>query len=454
MNAFDKVIGYNDIKAELLQICDMLKNREKYEQFGAKFPHGIILHGKPGVGKTLMANAFIKESGLPCYTVRRKDASPYFTKEIEKAFCDARENAPAIVFLDDMDKFSNEDDRHTDAEEYVAIQACIDESAGQDVFVLATVNNIHKLPDSLIRAGRFDRELRFYSPKRSDARKIVEYYLSDKKLSEEANLDDFVKMMTYNSCSELETIINDAAIRAAYAGKDVIEMNDLAASVLTIQYNINSRLNKPGARRRRRRFEDFCDEEDDAVVENEPVSALEKRKVALHEAGHLVASEILKRGSVGLATICPNASSKGFIYKCVDTNSRSAEILISLAGKAAVELYYFDACASGCESDISSAVKLIRSGITYSGTHGFSVVQTSLGDDYDHYYSDNYKNSIEILTKTELEKYMRKAREIMMKNRAFLEKVTDALLEKEVLLASDIKSIRESVTGTPTEAAA
>ena len=447
MNAFDKVIGYNDIKAELMQICDMLKNREKYEKLGAKFPHGIIMHGRPGVGKTLMANAFIKESGLPCYTVRRKDATPGFTKEIEKAFSDARENAPAIVLLDDMDKFSNEDDRHCDAEEYVAIQACIDESAGHDVFVLATVNKMSKLPDSLVRAGRFDRDIRFYSPKRSDARKIVEYYLSDKKLSENVNFDDLVKMMTYNSCSELETIINDAAIRAGYAGKEVIEMNDLTASVLTMQYNIDAGWNTPGTRRRRRRDDDDEDE-NETVSESEPVSELERRKIALHEAGHLVASEVLKSGSVGLATIRSGSSSKGFIYQCIENNSRRDAIVISLAGKAAVELYYSDVCASGCQSDIEKAVALIKVGIRYSGTHGFCGVETSIGGGYETAYSDSYKTTVEILTKAELEKYMFKVRDIMMKNRDFLEKVTEALLEKEVLLASDIKAIRDSVTIT------
>ena len=417
MNAFDKVIGYSDIKAELMQICDMLKNREKYEKLGAKFPHGIIMHGRPGVGKTLMANAFIKESGLPCYTVRRKDASYDFTKEIEKAFSDARENAPAIVLLDDMDKFSNEDDRHRDAEEYVAIQACIDESSGHDVFVLATVNKMSKLPDSLVRAGRFDRDIGFYSPKRSDARKIVEYYLSDKKLSEDVNFDDLVKMMTYNSCSELETIINDAAIRAGYAGKDVIEMNDLTASVLTMQYHIDAGWNTPGGRRRRRRDEDDDEDENETTSETEPVSELDRRKTALHEAGHLVASEILKSGSVGLATIRSDGSSRGFIYQCIENNSRRDAIVISLAGKAAVELYYSDVCASGCQSDINKAAGLIRDGIMESGTHGFCGVETSIG--YGTACSDSYKATVEILTKAELEKNMFKVREIMLRNRDF-----------------------------------
>ncbi len=460
MNAFDKVIGYNDIKAELMQVCDMFTNRERYEKLGAKMPRGVLMYGRPGLGKTLMANALIKESGLPSYTVRRKDASPDFTKEIVAAFAQARENAPAIVFLDDMDKFSNEDERHRDAEEYVAVQACIDESAGFDVFVLATVNDIRKLPHSLRRAGRFDREIHFYSPKKSDARRIVEHYLADKKLAADVNFDDLVKMMSYSSCSELETIINDAAIRAAFARKDSIEMNDLIASVLSMQYSIGAGWNTPGVARGSN-YGDGDDGDYDDGDENETGdgddgnddddddgndTALERRMTAIHEAGHLVASEVLKSGSVGLATIKSDGHERGgLIYNCIKINRRRDLILIALAGKAAVELYYSETCANGCRSDIGKAVSLIRDGLTESGTHGFCGIDTSLGFGQ---YSDGYKNTVENIITVELEKNLFKVRDIILKNKEFLEKATEALLEKEVLLASDIKAIRNSVTIT------
>ena len=456
MNAFDKVIGYNDIKEELMQICDMFKYRERYEALGAKMPRGVLMYGKPGVGKTLMANSFIEESGLPCFTVRRKDASPDFAKEIVAAFDKARENAPAIVFLDDMDKFSNEDDKHRDAEEYVAVQSCIDESASFEVFVLATVNDIRKLPPSLKRAGRFDREIHFPAPKRSDAGKIVRHYLAGKKLSADVDFDDLVKMMSYSSCSELETIINDAAVRAAYAQKESIEMNDLVASVLSMQYSIGAGWNSPG--RSRGSDEDDCDDDDsddgyeddgDETVGNEDderVTAREKRETAIHEAGHLVASEVIKKGSVGLATIKSDGREKGgLIYNCIRFKKRRELILIALAGKAAAELYFSETCANGCGSDIEKAVDLIRDGVTSSGTHGFLGIEVSLAF---RDYSEAYKVMVDSIVKAELERNMFKVRDILLKNREFLEKVTEALLEKEVLLASDIKAIRNSVTIT------
>ena len=178
MSKFDKIIGYDSIKKELLQICDMLKNKEFYSNLGAKLPNGILLYGDPGLGKTLMAKCFIDESGLKTFVIR-KNKSENFVEHISDVFNEAKKCAPAIVFLDDMDKFANEDKNHRDAEEYVAVQSAIDEVKGCDVFVLATVNEYRKLPSSLTRSGRFDRSIEVCSPSSADSIKIIEYYLKD-----------------------------------------------------------------------------------------------------------------------------------------------------------------------------------------------------------------------------------------------------------------------------------
>ena len=178
MNNFEKIIGYDLIKTELLQVCDMIKNREVYAELGAKLPCGVLLYGNPGLGKSLMAKCFIKECNLKSFTLR-KSKSENFVEYITETFNKAKENAPSIVFLDDMDKFANEDDDHSDAEEYVAVQAGIDSVKGIDVFVIATVNDIEKLPDSLKRAGRFDKCIEFYRPSYDDSVKIIKHYLEN-----------------------------------------------------------------------------------------------------------------------------------------------------------------------------------------------------------------------------------------------------------------------------------
>ena len=419
MSAFDKIIGYQTIKEELLQICDMIHNREIYENLGAKQPQGILLYGDPGLGKSLMAKSFITESGLPAYIVRRDKGSDDFIGKITDTFEKAKKNAPAIVLLDDMDKFANEDDRHIDAEEYVAVQAGIDEVKGCNVFVFATVNEIRKLPRSLIRSGRFDRKIEVNSPTDRDAEEIIKYYLAEKKVSDNVNMDDLVKMVSYGSCAELETILNEAAIGAAYARKEKIEMDDLVKSVLRMQYDAP---------------DNFTKKSSDALKE-----------IALHEAGHLVVSEILTPGSVGLASLrtAGRDSTGGFIHRCMPVTRRVHHILISLAGKAAVELYYSGVCASGCQSDIRKAADNIRDAISESGTGGFGMIDVA-----NHRFpesSESFNSRNESVVHAELERYMFKAREILIKNRDFLEKAAQMLSEKETLLYSDIRKLRESI---------
>lgn len=417
-NAFEKIIGYSSIKKELLQLCDMVKNRDVYEKLGAKLPQGILLYGDPGLGKTLMAKCFIEESGLEAYVVRRNKGNDDFIADITETFQSAKAHAPSIVFLDDMDKFANEDRNHCDAEEYVAVQSGIDEVKHCDVFVLATVNNLWKLPKSLKRSGRFDRKIEVKTPNERDAKEIIAYYLSDKAVSDDVNMDDLVRMISYSSCAELETILNEAAIRAAYERKAVIEMSDLVKAVLRMEYNAP---------------------DTDALS-----SAESRRKKALHEAGHLVVSEILCAGSVGLASIRDSEESDagGFIHRCKRLGGRVEYAQASLAGKAAVELYYADPCTCGCVDDINRAFTIIRDGMAEEGTLGFGMIDVAT--ERFSQTSESLNARGEAVTQAELERYMLQTRNILLNNRKFLERATEALLEKETLLFSDIQKLRSA----------
>ena len=422
MSAFDKIIGYEPIKKELLQIVDMIRNGDVYEALGAKLPQGVLLHGAPGLGKTMMANCFIEESALPAYVVRRNKGSNDFISEVTETFQKAKENAPCIVFLDDIDKFANEDSGHRDAEEYVAVQAGIDEVKNSGVFVLATANIIRKLPFSLVRLGRFDRKIEVERPTDKDAEEIIAHYLSDKKVSESVNMEDLSKMISYSSCAELETILNEAAIYAAFERKQSIGMEDLVKAVLKLKY--------------------------DSVENYTEAYGEDRMKTALHEAGHLVVSEVLSPGSVGLASIHSTIRNEtgGFIHRCRDVSGLSHYVLIALAGKAAVELYYADTCADGCKDDIQRAYDAIRDGISEEATHGFGLVDISTQKFPET--TENYKARNEAVTHAELERYMLKAREILLKNTDFLAEAAEALTEKETLLYSDIRAIRDSVAIT------
>lgn len=422
MSEFDGIIGYDGIKTEMNRILDMMHHPEEYRKLGAALPHGLLLYGEPGTGKTTLGKAFIAESGRKAYVLRRNGGDENFPEAIGAAFAMAKENAPAIVFLDDMDKFANEDEDHPDAPEYVALQAAVDEAKDADVFVVGTVNNMHKLPCSLTRAGRFDRVLEVPTPSPEDAAKIVAYYFSKKRVDENVDLEDVGKMINYRSCAELENIANLAAIRAGAARKESIGTEDILSAVLEEQYETGEN-----------DYESTPEEE-------------ERRRVAFHEGGHLIMAEILSPGSVGLVSVSTTCCG-GFVHLYRGLKRRAHNVLTALASKAAVEMYYPDPVAAGCMEDIDTAAQLIREGISSTASSGFAMLDVTTRRFPES--SESFLERNETVVQAELERYYRMARDIVYRNRAFLEKTVDALMEKNALLASEIRAIRESVTIVP-----
>ena len=415
MSAFNKVIGYETIKLELMRVCDMVHNREIYKKLGAKLPNGILLYGKPGLGKTLMAKSLIEECGITSYTVRKTKRDD-FVEYITKTFEEAKNNSPSIIFLDDMDKFANEDDRHRDADEYVAIQAGIDDVKGSEVLVVATANSVRKLPDSLYRSGRFDIKIEVCTPNEDDCINIIKHYLSDKKVSDDVDAEDVAKMMGFGSCAELESILNEAAANAAFQRKELIDMKSIVDAILRTEY--------------------------DAPDSFTQVSDEDVRKIAIHEAGHLVICETLQPSTVSLASVRRTGRNNmgGFVRRSTRLNKTAFHILTSLGGKAAYEMYYGE-IADGCEDDIKRASDALRDEISEKGSCGLAMVDVANRRFPNTSESLNSRN--ESVVQSELEKYMMKARQILLLNRDFLENTINELIVKETLLPSDIKRIRE-----------
>ncbi|MBQ7623696.1 MAG: AAA family ATPase [Clostridia bacterium] len=414
MSSFDKVIGYETEKRELELVCDMLRRPEEYRSLGARLPRGALLYGDPGLGKTLTAKCFIEECGLPSFTLRRKSGDD-FIREINETFEKAAECAPAVVFLDDLDKFAHcEDEQNNNCPEYVAVQSCIDDVADKSVFVIATANDTEDLPASLMRAGRFDNIIEFSSPSAKDASAIIAHYLKDKKTEEGLNTEDLAAMLSFRSCAELDSLLNEAACGAAFERKSAVGIEDFVKALLKTKY--------------------------DSDFDYDSVSDEEVRKVALHEAGHLVAAEVLVPGSVGFAAVTVNDCwPSGFVRRQRSLKRRSHEITVSLAGKAATELYYSGICASGCADDIKRAAHNIRDAVCESGTNGLGFISIDR----------DMTPAEESAIKAELERYAFKVRDILIKNREFLEKTADELYDKKYLLRSDIDRIKASVNIMP-----
>ena len=417
MSAFDRIIGYENHKNELKRYCDVIRNPEKYKDLGVNIPTGILLEGAPGLGKSTMAMCFMEECGCKSYTLRKNRPNGAFVDEIRATFDEAKQNAPAIVFLDDMDKYANEDDEHKNAEEYVAVQACIDDCKGSGVMVIATVNSVYSLPDSLIRAGRFDKTITIGFPSYKDAPKILEYYLSSKKCIGNIDVEEIAMITGGFSCAQMENVINEAGIEAGYGGHELITQQDVIKACL----------------------HEFFDAAEDPGYDDEE----KMRLVAIHEAGHTVVSEYYTKRSVGLVSVfgCDGDGRGVTAYsRSIDGCSfRNKEqyIVRLLGGKAATEIVLGEPDI-GCNEDMQLAFGRIGELIDNLCAYGFDSYSMPTQSSY---VSENKDRMVA----QELTKYYQTAKKILIDNRSFLDAIVDGLMEKNTLTCHEIQEIRDKV---------
>ena len=417
MRSLDKVIGYESIKWELYKIIDVIREPDKYRALGANVPGGLLLHGVPGIGKTLMAQSVVDECGLPSYVIRKDRSDGEFVDYIRETFDEAASKAPAVILLDDLDKFANQDYNHRDADEYVTVQACMDKYRDKGLFVIATTNDMRSLPKSLVRRGRFDYEFHMSFPEDEDAKKIIAFYLKDKKVSENIDVDEILRYSQGRSCADLKTVLNEAGILAGYENKSVICQDDLRRACLRTFWNIGK---------------------------SKPLYSAESiRRMAVHEAGHAALIEYYYPGEVSLITLESSRRNTAFVMRYKDNGCRSCsfkdneiEIMISLAGKAASELILGE-IDMGTHSDLHKAYyetsALIDNIAAYdfqSWCHGDETSQRVL----------DHKDEV---TGVEMARYYSLAKQILVRNRDFLEALIEAVIEKKTVFYKEISSIRE-----------
>ncbi len=418
MNSFDKIIGYKEIKLELDRICDILNNTEKYAKLGAAIPAGLLLHGEPGVGKTTMAKCFIDTVSRNVYVCRKNKPNGEFVNEIKAVFEQAAQNQPSIVFLDDFDKFANEDSNHRNADEFVTVQSCIDEVKGKNVFVLATANDLDNLPDSLLRAGRFDKSIEVKNPTGKDAEDIIKFYLSQKSYVGDLDVRAIARILDGKSCAELETVINEAGVYAGYENKTQIDMNDIVRACMRVIF----------------RAPENIEQDDPDFAEH----------VAYHEAGHAVVAEILEPESVSIVSTCPHGNEIGGVTVYYQSgkywhSKRNMEnrVLSLLAGKAATEIKYGETDV-GSNRDLHRAFDIVTRFIDDYCSYGFESWEES------HNMSNDILSRRETQVYTEMTRYYQQARKILVDNREFLDKLARALIERKTLISKDVQQIRNS----------
>ena len=413
---FEQVIGYQSIKKEMLTICDIMQNSEFYSKLGVSVPNGLLLSGDPGLGKTLMANCFIKASGRKAFTCRKDKPDGDFVNHIKSTFDEAVKNAPSIVFLDDLDKYSNGDEYHKNSEEFVTVQSCIDDAKGKNVFVLATINDEDAIPNSLLRAGRFDNRIEVKSPKGEDAEKIVEHYIKKKNFVSDVDVKTITKLLNSASCAELECVINQAGVYAGFNRKDKIEMDDIVKACLRIIHK---------------------------APEKENAYSPEVLKyVSYHEAGHAVIAEVLEPGSVNFVSVRSHGGNTGGFTNYyqpeeywIKKQYMENRVTVILGGKAATETVFGETDV-GSNSDLHRAFDIVERFVDdYCSTSFDRWIQ---GREYSQGASERRDMQISV----EMEKFYQKSKKILIDNREFLDKLATALINKDILTSVEIEAIK------------
>ncbi len=413
---FEAVIGYKSIKKEMIKICDIMRNSEFYSKLGVSVPNGLLLSGDPGLGKTLMANCFINASGRKAFTCRKDKPDGDFVKHIKNTFDEAVKNAPSIVFLDDLDKYANGDRHHRNSEEFVTVQSCIDDAKNKDVFVLATINDEDAIPESLLRAGRFDNRIDVKSPKGEDAEKIVEHYIKKKNFVSDVDVKTITKLLNGASCAELETVINQAGVYAGFNRKEKIEMDDIVKACLRIIHK---------------------------APEKENAHSPEVLKaVAYHEAGHAVIAEVLEPGSVNFVSVRSHGGSAGGFTNYyqpeeywIKKQYMENRVAVILGGKAATETVFGETDV-GANSDLHRAFDIVERFVDDYCSNGFDR------------WIQNHNPSQGLLERQsaqisfEMENFYKKAKKILIDNREFLDKLAQALINKDILTSVEIQAIK------------
>ena len=423
MSPFDRIIGYRSIRKELERTADALKNTEKYSRLGASAPRGLLLWGDPGVGKTLMAVCLIEASGRKHFTCRKNQPDGDFVNGIRRVFEQAIKEAPSIVFLDDMDKFANNDEDHKDSEEYVTVQSCIDAAKDSEVFVLATANRIDDLPDSLIRVGRFDRCVRVTTPTGQDAVEIIRHYLSSKSFVSDIDPEDVAGFMAGFSCAELETAVNKAGLLAGYEGCETINARHLILGCLDIAHRISP---------------------DSILTEKSGEKRGELMQLAAyHEAGHAVVCEALFPGTVSAICLYESLGRVSGLTAhreivAHDLQSQLLEAIIPFGGRAATRLVF--GCSDvGSVKDLEHVKMILDSHITKNGALGFNLLDSFFEN------SQERMRLQEEAISAKMEACAQEAERLVAANRGLLTAIANELMKKGLLVSEDIRRLKQSV---------
>ena len=438
---FKDVAGQEEAKESVVEMVDFLHNPGKYTAIGAKLPKGALLVGPPGTGKTLLAKAVAGEAKVPFFSLSGSDFVEMFVgvgaSRVRDLFKQAEENAPCIVFIDEIDSIGkSRDSRYGGGndEREQTLNALLAEMDGFDsskgILILAATNRPEVLDPALLRPGRFDRRVIVDTPDFKGRLETLRVHSKDVKLDETVDLDAIANITSGAVGSDLANMVNEAAINAVKCGRKAISQDDLMEAVEVV---IAGR------------------EKKDRILSKE-----EKKIVSYHEVGHALVAAIQKHAEpVQKITIVPRTmGSLGYVIQApekekylMSKDELSAELVTLLAGRASEEIV-FDSVTTGASNDMEKATKIARSMIAQYGMSEkfglMSLEQISdpyLGGHSQLNCSDKTATEIEEEVKILLKQKYEEAKKLLQENRDKLDKIAKFLYEKETITGKQFMDI-------------
>lgn len=437
---FSDVAGEDEAKESLSEIVDYLHNPKKYSDVGASMPKGVLLVGPPGTGKTMLAKAVAGEANVPFFSMSGSEFVEMFVgmgaSKVRDLFSQAKEKAPCIVFIDEIDaigkkrdgQFSSNDEREQTLNQLLTEMDGFQENIG--VIILAATNRPETLDPALTRPGRFDRRVPVELPDLAGREAILKVHAKKIKTADDVNFHTIARMASGASGAELANIINEAALRAVRNNRTVVNESDLEESIETVIAGYQKK--------------------------NAVLSDSEKKVVAYHEIGHaLVAAMQSHSAPVQKITIIPRTSGALGYTMQVDQGDKylltkqelENKIATFTGGRAAEELV-FGEITTGASNDIEQATKLARAMITrYGMSEDFDMVALEtvsnqyLGGDASLACSADTQNEIDRKVVELVKRQHEKASKILADNRGKLDELAKYLYEKETITGEEFMSI-------------
>lgn len=436
---FNDVAGLEEAKTEVMEIVDFLKNPKKYTQLGGKIPKGALLIGPPGTGKTLLAKAVAGEANVPFFSISGSDFVEMFVgvgaSRVRDLFKQAKEKAPCIVFIDEIDavgrargrnvNFGSNDERENTLNQLLTEMDGFGTNMG--VIILAATNRADILDRALLRAGRFDRQIHVELPDLKEREAIFKVHLRPIKLGKDFDIGFIAKQTPGFSGADIANVCNESALIAARKNKNIVEKQDFLDAIDRIIGGLERK--------------------------NKIISFEEKKTIAYHEAGHATVSWLLEYASpLVKVTIIPRGRALGAAWYLPEERQITTreqlldEMAYALGGRASEELV-FGKISTGALSDLEKITKQAYAMVSFFGMSdkvgNVSFYDSSGQSDFGFTkpYSEKTAEVIDREVKEIIDKSYLRAKDVLKGNMKGLIELAELLLEKEVIFSEDLEKI-------------